>query len=169
MTSELDKVPAPPSGWLRAVLVISLTLNLLLVGLAVGTAYKFKSAGGPPRNYDLSLGPLGASLDQDARRELGRSLSRMEGARLPRREERGRAVSELAGVLVEEPFDPDALAAMLSRQRQQWSGVQDSAQAAMVAYIAALTPEARADLADRLLQQAGPRRSDDNRGDDRRD
>lgn len=163
MASEQGKLPAPPSRWVRGALVISLTVNLLLVGLAVGAVYNFKSAGGPPRNFDVSLGALGGALDSDARRELGRTMNRIGGDRPPRREERARAMADLSEVLRVTPFDPEALTALLQRQRLQWTGVQDTAQAALVAYVVALSPEDRANLADRLLQQGGPRQSEGRR------
>lgn len=163
MTSEQKKAPAPPSRWLRGALAASLSVNVLLVGLAIGAAYNIQSKGGPPRSFDVSLGALGGALDSEARRELGRAMTRIGGDSPLRRGERQRAMAELSEVLRAAPFDSEALSVLLQRQRQYWTDVQDTAQVALVAYIVALSPEDRAELAERLLQQGGARPSENRR------
>jgi Heavy-metal resistance len=58
-----DPVPAAPRApgrWMRVALVLSLAVNLLVAGMAVGVALR----GGPPETAvrDLGFGPFAAAL-----------------------------------------------------------------------------------------------------------
>ena len=160
----MSEVVKPPSRWLRTALVLSLALNLLLVGLAVGAAVNYRTSGGPPRNFDLSVGLLGRAMSPEDRQAVSEALREMPRGHTPGRRDMAALMGELTGVLRAEPFDAGAFTAMLDRQGQLWSDVQKTGQSVVVARIAAMTAEQRAAFADRIDAQLsrgpdGPRRN----------
>lgn len=156
----LPPPPPPPRtrGWIRALLVMSLAINLGVAGLAVGA---FVKAGGPPprmEERDLGLGPMGDALNRDDRRALRKAFL----ARFPELKA-GRAALQadfaaLIGALRAEPFDPAAVDAAIqviaARNSERLVSIRDI----LSDYLVTLSPEARAAFADRL--QASLRRDD---------
>ena len=149
------KTAGPSSRGLRLALVASLALNLLFVGLAVGAAFNWRSGGGPPRSFDLSVGPLGRALEPEDRRAITEALRERARIRPPSRSDREAMAREVVQLLREEPFDLDRFADLLSAQRSFGQEVQAAAQTVFVARIAGLSAQERADLADRVERQLG--------------
>lgn len=153
------KMPAPrPSRLWRIVLVISLALNLAVVGLVVGSAVSGRLGKEPPRSFDLGLGPVARALDKDERRAIGRAL-RQDGV-MRDFNLRGR-VSGMVEALKAEPFEPDVLRALMTEQASRVAEVQATAQNAFIEQIVAMTPDRRREFADQLteeLSRARPRR-----------
>ena len=129
------------SKWLVIGLIVSLVLNLALVGFLVGRA------SGPSPWQRSALDPVAGLprllsflpkerrrelLEQQPRRQLRESLRDMRRAQ--------HAIDE---ALVQEPFDAEALAAQLARYRQHFGASQTRSHAAFVAIAANLTPEER--------------------------
>jgi uncharacterized membrane protein len=154
-----DKVPsARPSRLWRIVLVLSLALNLAVVGVVVGAAASGRWGDGPPRSFDLGLGPLARALEPQERRAIGHRLR--EDRALRDFDLRGR-VSRVVATLQADPFDPEALRGLLAEQNQRVATVQATAQEVMLEQIIAMTPERRRAFADQLLEEMsrarGPR------------
>ena len=146
-----DKLPsARPSRLWRAVLVVSLALNLAVVGVVVGSLLSGKMRDGPPRSFDLGLGPVSRALEPQERRSIGRSL-RQDGS-LREFDLRGR-VDDMVTALKAEPFDADALRALMDEQAAGMAGIQAKAQAATIEQIIAMTPERRRAFADQLGEE----------------
>ena len=146
-----NKTPsAGPSRLWRIVLVLSLALNLAVVGIVVGSAASGRWGDGPPRSFDLGLGPLSRALAPQERRAIGRRLR--EDRSLRDFDLRGRLNSVVA-TLQAEPFDPDALRRSLSEQNQRIASVQATAQEVILEQIIAMTPERRRAFADQLLEE----------------
>ncbi|WP_342076303.1 periplasmic heavy metal sensor [Yoonia sp. SS1-5] len=152
-----DPKVAKPARMLRVALVISLALNLLIVGIVVGAAASGKFANGPPRAFDLGFGPVGRALDRDERRAIGTAMRRDADLRAmnPRAH-----VAQMVDVLRQVPFDPDALTAVMQTRQAQMSQIQSKAQANLVAQITAMSPERRQIFADRLAQELQRPRND---------
>lgn len=131
----------------RIVLVISLALNLAVVGLVVGTALSGTFGDRPPRSFDFGLGPVARALEPDERRAIGAALRRDAGLRDMNL--RGRA-QDMIAALRAEPFDPEVLQSLLAAQRAHTARLQDAAQAALLDQIVQMTPERRAAFADRM-------------------
>lgn len=150
--------------WLRILLVLSLGVNISVAGLAIGSAYKWRTDGGPPRSLDLSLGPLSRALGPEDRRAVIEEMrSRGDGQRPGFREIRGRS-EDLLILLRAEEFDAGAFADALDQIRDMALAFQDDGQVAMIARISEMSPDERRALADRLQEQSrGPR--DGNRSD----
>ncbi|WP_342068624.1 periplasmic heavy metal sensor [Yoonia algicola] len=146
-----DKAPQTrPSRLWRIVLVLSLALNLAVVGVVVGSAVSGRWGEGPPRSFDLGLGPVARALEPQERRAIGRKLR--EDRSLRGFDLRGR-VNLVVAALQAEPFDPDVLLALLAEQSQQIATVQATAQEVMLEQIVAMTPARRRAFADQVLEE----------------
>jgi hypothetical protein len=147
----------------RIALVLSLALNLAVVGIVVGSYASGRVGDGPPRSFDLGLGPVSRALLPEERREIGRNLRQN---RVMRDVDLRDRVDGMSAVLRAEPFDPEALRVLMDDQAAQISNVQAKAQDAFLAQIAAMTPERRRMFADQLLQEMSKdrRRRSDNSG-----
>jgi hypothetical protein len=134
----------------QIVLVCSLALNLAVVGIIVGSFASGRFGDGPPRSFDLGLGPISRALAPHERREVGRSLRQDRVMR--DFDLRGR-VSGMVDALKAEPFEPETLLMFLFEQNAQMAEVQSEAQDALLATISQMTPERRVEFADQLMQE----------------
>lgn len=136
--------PQKPSRLWRTVLVLSLALNLVVAGVVAGTVLSGRVGDGPPRSFDLGAGPVTRALSPSERREVGRALRQ---ARVLRDlNPRGRA-ADMVAVLLADPFDPEALRAMMAEQSTDLVRVQSQVQEVLVEMISGMTPERRAEFA----------------------
>lgn len=147
-----------PSRLWRSVLVLSLALNLAVVGVVVGAAVSGRWGDGPPRSFDLGLGPIARALEPQERRAIGRKLRENRSMRdFDLRDRVNRVVTTLQA----DPFEPDALRALLAEQSARIASVQAMAQDGLVEQITAMTPQRRRAFADQLLEEMsrdrGPR------------
>ncbi len=153
---------------MRWALGLSLAVNLLVVGLVAGAAYR---VGGPHEGADGGPGgnlrnygtPYIAALPQDRRRAIFKDLRANTGVghmnRAARRAQYDQALEALRAV----PFDLARVGAVLDAQREATLGVQQAVQDAWLTEIAAMDAPARAAYADRLQEvlERGPRRPHD--------
>ena len=145
--------------WLLAGLVVSVALNLALIGFLAGTA------GGPPAwrtpGFDPAVGLArlvrflpderrDELLDRSARREIGASLRDMRRAQ--------RAMHE---ALAADTFDRAALAASLGQFRDHFAASQARSHAAFVEIAAHLTPQERRRFVQSQQRGKKSRRRDD--------
>lgn len=162
--------PAPQSSgsrwWLRALLIVSLALNLAFIGLAVGAAMR---PGGPDgRRPQASIGAaLFRAMPPEDRAALRDQMRQMREA------DRGEARSAEAAAIVEAltrtPFIADELAAVARSQMTRHTDWFTAAQDAWLARIEAMSPADRAAYAQRLgeiLEQKPRRRAWFGRRDD---
>jgi uncharacterized membrane protein len=149
-----DKVVKPSKLW-RGVLVVSLALNLAVIGVLGGAAVAGRFGDGPPGRIDLGLGPVARALPEDQRRAIGRALrqDRATGGM----DFRGQ-MAAMTAALRADPYDPDVMRQLLEDQAARLSQVQARARSAMLDQIAAMPPEARQRFADRLEAEVQPRR-----------
>ncbi len=137
------------SRLMRIVLVVSLALNLAIAGLFVGSTASGRWSAGPPTNFDVGLGPMGRALDEEERREIRRNLMR-DGA-IRQLNLRGR-MNEMITVMQAEPFDQDAIAALLSEQLAKTTHLQGNVHMVLLKVISDMTPERRAAFAAQLQE-----------------
>ena len=157
MADTIETKSGPRRLW-KIVLVCSLALNLAVVGLVVGTVASGRVGDGPPRSFDLGVGPLAQALNQQERREVGRELRQ---ARVLRDINPRARANEMSAIIAADPFDPDALRAIFATQRNEVSRVQERAQEVLFNLISDMTPERRAEFAtqieEALKSDRGPR------------
>lgn len=141
-----------PRNWTRIVLVVSLALNLAVVGMVAGFAFSGGPKGGPAR-FDLTAGPLTRAMDDDMRGDLRRVLRDSPAFERRNRGEMRADMVELVAVLRAEAFDSAAFRDALTRQRERLQQGQETVLAVVTEQISTMTPDERRAFADRLEAQ----------------
>lgn len=149
MADRLESSARPSRIW-RIVLVVSLALNLAVVGVVGGAMLSGKFRDGPPSRFDFGLGLVSRALAEDERREIGRALRQDRSLR--NHDFRGQ-MAAMATALRAEPFDRGVLQQLLDDQAEHLSQVQARARTAVLDKIAAMSPERRRAFADRLVEE----------------
>ena len=145
-----DVTKTGPSRVWRVVLVLSLALNLAVVGMIVGASVSGRFGDRPPRSFDFGLGPVARALEPRERRQIGLAMRR-DGS-LRDMDLRGNAAAMIAALRAD-PFDAGALRDLMAAQAGQMAALQSNAQAALLDQISAMSPERRATFADRLQEE----------------
>jgi uncharacterized membrane protein len=149
-----DLTPAPdarsPWRWTRLALVLSLGLNLIIVGSLGGLALS-RAINGPREPVrDLAFGPFTEALSPDDRRAMMRAfMAEAKGFRAERDQMRT-DFQALITALKADPYDPAVLEGVMTRQKartDQWLAL---GQRLLMERIAAMTQSERAAFADRL-------------------
>lgn len=139
--------------WRRWLLVVSLGLNLIVIGLVAGAVLR----GGPPGHaaprFDLTVGPLTRALDEGDRREMRAALERNRPFQAADRAAMRQDFSEMVTLLKADRFDADQFRAVMTRQRARLAGVQEVVLDEFIQRIEAMSPDARAAFADRLRHE----------------
>lgn len=141
-----------PSGTPRRVKVIlgiSLALNLLIVGVIVGGVASHRDRGRGPQ-FDHVSAPMTFALSREDRRMIGRKI---RDEYKPHRASRAEFRAEFAKVIAAlraTPFDPEVVRDSLDHQMKSVDQRQELGRDMLIRHLAAMTPEARAQYADRL-------------------
>ncbi|MEM1235214.1 MAG: periplasmic heavy metal sensor [Pseudomonadota bacterium] len=137
----------------RILLYVSLLVNLLVVGLVVGTLILVSPKGDdrrPALAGQTVLGPLMLALEGQDRRALALSMRGvLQEERLTRGDMR-RVARDMQEVLATEPFDAEALDRLLSTQFNEATFRLDLARKLFLERLVAMSPEERATYAVRL-------------------
>lgn len=161
--------PAPAtvtgaSGRWRGLLSLSLTANLLVVGLIGGAALRhaFDEGGhGPMAVRDLAFGPFTAALSRDDRDALRRSFMTRAGELRDLRPAGRAEFDRLLAALRAIPFDLEVVRGEMAGQRQRMAERLGLGQDLLVERIAAMSDAERTAFADRV---AGALRRDGGEG-----
>ena len=165
--SEIRTVPdaggKPAGRGLRIALVLSLMLNLLVIGVLIGGVMRVARVEPMMATDQPDIRSLWRVLPDGARAEL-RSMARTrgfgDGGPRPSRDERRARAAEATAALVAafraEPFDPEGFARLMTGDRAAHIRRVDAANAAFAAEVARLSPGDRQAMADRLAN-ADPR------------
>lgn len=149
---------------MRWALGLSLGVNLLVLGLVAGAAYRTDGphggGKGTMRNYGT---PYIIALPDDRRRAIFKDMRQNDRDRSVSRDARRAQYAEALTALRSDPFDRSRLVAILETQRTATLDVQQAVQDAWLAEIAAMDTAARAAYADRLQEvlERGPKRKRD--------
>lgn len=134
----------------RWLLVASLALNLLVVGLLIGSVLSHGGAGRGPRAMEMTLGPIARALEAEDRHAILHDLHDRPDLRSPDREERGAAFAEIVAAIRSEPFDRARAREAISHQAARVAGVEEAVREALVERLAVMAPTERAAFAGRL-------------------
>ncbi|WP_171239773.1 periplasmic heavy metal sensor [Ruegeria sp. HKCCA5491] len=142
----MNDSPQPKRRWMPILLAVSLALNLLIVGMAVGTVLRVKGndhAKAPPGFGSA----LYRALPKDDRKALRGDLSdrHRKGS-----SSRSRDFATLNEALRADPFDPVAVQTLLSRQAQSMADLQVALQEQWLDRVTSMTSDERLIYADRL-------------------
>lgn len=158
---ENNKAQAPKArmkGWLRAVLFVSLALNLAVAGLVAGALISGPRDKHRPPRLDQVTGPLTYSLSREDRRDLGRKMRDAYRDGRPSRAEFRAQFDSIVQALRAVPFDPAPVQDGLIRQRAVADARQDFGQTLLLEQLTRMSDAERAGFADRLeeaLQHGG--------------
>lgn len=153
-----DKVDASPSKIWRVVLVLSLALNLAIVGLVAGFSYRSGVNGKPPQRFEVGLGPLGQALTREQRREIGEKLRGNQDVRRQSHRETIRIMNQIAEIVRTEPLDRGALQSVLGTGSQRLEDLQNAALEALLAQIEEMDADERLEFAARIEEISKRRR-----------
>ncbi|MFK7938820.1 MAG: periplasmic heavy metal sensor [Roseovarius sp.] len=160
--SDTHTDPAPTSGcprWLRALLIVSLALNLLIVGLFAGVALGGGKHGGPhPSRLEQIGGPLTRALSKDERKILGRKMRETYRERTEDRQQQHALMQALIDEMRADPFDREAVAGHMAAQREILQDRVSLGQSILIDRLAMMSAEKRRAYADRLQEGLDRRR-----------
>ncbi len=148
----MTKTHKEPRNWIRIVLVVSLALNLVVVGIVAGVAFKGGPKSGAQR-FDLSVGPLTRAMDASQRDALRTALRDSGAFERANRSDIRRDMIAMAAALRAPEFNKNEFRETLIRQRGRLQTVQDAAVDAVTDIIADMSADERAAFADRLEEQ----------------
>ena len=152
----MTDTPAPKRKWIPILLIVSLALNLLVVGMVFGTAMRFK--GKDRVNIAPGFGPaLFYALPGSERKALSGELSSLRGKGSHRRKQDFSTLSQALRVV---PFDSTAVQALLEQQAQATVDMQEALHQQWLARVSGMSDDERAIYADRLedVVKHGPRK-----------
>lgn len=159
MTGDPAPQPqTPPEGprtarWVKLVLVLSLGLNLLILGMMAGA---WLSPDGPraaridDAARDLGATPFIGALEPADRRALFGAIRREAEPLRQNRDELRLRFEALLGALRADPFDPAEVQALLALQRGAATERLMIGERLLVDRLAQMSPAARDAFADRL-------------------
>lgn len=134
---------------IKALLFVSLALNLMVAGLVAGAIWRHgpdgRDARGPHKD------PLLWSLERSDRRAVGEAVQSVQGAD---RRARGRAIAaalrNVQVTLAAQPFDAEAFKSAMREKTALLRRTRDAGEAAMIERIIAMSDAERASMAERL-------------------
>ena len=136
--------------WLKLLLAASLALNLAVIGIAAGAAWRF---GGKDRHWQRppSVGAMiFRELDRDTRKALRQQAGGSHGSFIKRRHAESEAV---IAALRSEAFDGAALLALMRAQAEARQEFHTKVQEAWVRKLEAMTPQERMEFAGRMEER----------------
>ncbi len=152
----MSESSGPKRRWIPILLVISLALNLLVVGAILGTALRFR--GGDHAKAPPGFGvALYNALPKEDRKKLRGALSGLRGKGS---EGRKQDFAGLSQALRSVPFDPEAVQVLLDQQVQATADLQEALHREWLVYVTEMSDGERQIYADRLgdVVKRGPPR-----------
>lgn len=149
---------APGSRTLPVLLILSLLVNMLLIGILVGQALagsgpRDMPADGPPPPVEARMAlSLLSTLDDEDRRKVARVFREAMRGNRAQMVERHQARRAITQALSAEPFDTAQMQAAFARLRKADAALQEGIQDTLAEEMAQLSPDQRAALAE-LLQR----------------
>lgn len=143
---------------LRILLVLSVTLNLIVIGIVAGAALRDPPRPHPDRGP--AFGIFDRALTEEDRRALREAFRREAPDFRAGWQEMQGDLGDMLTALRAEPYDPAAVAAIFARQLDRGQQMMTLGQRLMAERLAEMTPEERSDFADRLARRIDHERKD---------
>ena len=157
-----DTPKAQPSSWVRILLIVSLAVNFVLVGLAIGAVVSVSKAPSSDGVGRL-VGPLLADMPPELRGQMRQEVRRYRTELLDLRQDVKDADIAVRAAVTAVPFDPNALEGALIRRAAAIEAALTGLNQPILAVVSLLTPEERELLGQtmdsrqkRLFRQGGP-------------
>lgn len=137
--------------WMRILLVVSLAVNLAVVGVLAGWALRHTGDHRHhPSRLDMAGGPLTRALSDADRREIGQRMRQVWRETRAGRPDMGTGFDALVSDLRAVPFDPAQVARRLQQHREGFATRFAMGQEVLLDHLAAMSDADRAAYADRL-------------------
>ena len=167
MSTQATGAAPKMRGWVRVLLIASVTLNLLVAGVVIGGVLRHDRHPPAPNVGDVSLGPLTEAFSREDRAAL-RDRAQERGQNFRDMRQQAKADMEaLIAAIDAEPYDPQRVSDLLARQRERTLERAQIGGALIAERLEAMGPEARRALAERLRRGGRhfgpPRDKPDNR------
>lgn len=144
-------VAAPKAGrGMKVALILSLTLNLLILGVMCGAMLAHGGPGGPGGIRDIGFGPYTEALTGEDRKALREAFIKAAPDFRAGREEMRADVARLAAAIRAEPYDRAAVEAVMASQAARIEDRLQLGRGLILDRLDAMGPEARAALAGRI-------------------
>lgn len=137
-------------NWTKTLLVVSLSLNLLVAGMVIGSAFGHRKGDRPDPFFGGGMRPYVASLPESQRENVRDRLLHNRDAAREAREELRRSAQGVRDAITAEPFDADKLNAAFAAQRSVYDGIAASGHHALVKILAGMTDSERAQFIAKL-------------------
>lgn len=144
-------------SWWSVLLVVSLAFNLLVIGGGIARYFfapPFERMGGGPHMLLLPRSFMG-DLGGDRRGEMMKMMQASREQFQQNRQAMRATAEKLAAALVAEPYDETEVRAALDEFAATGVNQINAGTTAALDFIAKLTPEERAKLAERIRERAG--------------
>ncbi len=153
MAEDAEISPRGTKPWLRVLLVLSLALNLLIIGTVAGAMFTWSNwKSHHSARLDATAGPLTRALSREDRRAIGKEMRAAHRAgKFTQRDHR----AELEGLIADlkaEPFDPAPVSERLSRHRAAFEERLELGMGLLLNRLEQMQPDERAAYADRLQE-----------------
>lgn len=159
MVEEKNIAQVKTARWVKVLLVISLGLNMLVVGAIGGMMFSHKADGPPPSLRDITYGPYSRALSREDRRKIAAAMRRDAGSfqqNLPKIRETYRA---LLAALQADDYDKATVHKLIQAQQEMGLKRQKIGLRLLLERLDLMTAEERQQFAHRL-QRALRRLSD---------
>ncbi|WP_062762350.1 periplasmic heavy metal sensor [Falsirhodobacter sp. alg1] len=136
------------SRTLRIALAVSVALNLAVAGIVAGAVLR-----DPPRRdgeRSFVFGPFDAALSVDDRRAIRNAFRAQKPELRTAMTDMQKEMEQISAILRTEPYDAAAIDKIFARQQARGAWIMGQGQRLLSERLAAMTPEERADFADRL-------------------
>ncbi|SHJ71584.1 Heavy-metal resistance [Shimia gijangensis] len=164
MSDEATKKPRMRRS-VRILLIVSLALNLIIIGLVLGAALSHGGKGrGPDAYSDGPQSPIALALSWEERRDVGKKIRAAHRKHASDRKVEKIRYETLISALNGDPYDPDAVSmAREALDQASWDRRQ-IAYDIWVTHVGKMSVEQRQDYAERLREVLNERRSRRDRG-----
>ena len=142
--------PAPAGRGVRFALILSLTLNLLALGIVGGSILAHGWMDGGHHVREVGFGPYTDALTPEDRKALRDAFVKAVPDFRRRRDEARADIERLAEAIRAEPFDRAAVAAMMEAQGARIQERIQLGRNLLLDRLEAMGPAARSALADRI-------------------
>ena len=135
---------------MKIALILSLTLNLLILGIVGGSILAHGGRDDPRRVREVGFGPYSKALSRDDRAALRESFLKAMPDLRKQREDARADMARLAAAIRTEPFDRAAVEAIMDGQAARIQSRMQLGRGLLLDRLDAMSPEARGALADRM-------------------
>lgn len=149
MTETGVETQAGCPRWMKLALVVSLMLNVAIIGVVAGFNMKDKGAGSGNRQVDWILKLVPDERRDDTKAHFAEVRDELRGIRAERFEMLDRVVA----VMRTEPFEADTFSAVLAERRSNGQASRAIVHERLSILLTEFTPAERAIFADRLEER----------------